>query len=174
MSLYYYDVYHVATSTRYTNRRDWPGNRDISSAGAYVTTSYDFAGHRGFYSTGTSKYISEVGESGYVVSATSVTQYFIIGGGMIAIDNVEQADLSVTYSRGDFIETIKAEEGTYPDNGRVGTTFWYIKRGRTFPELAIKVDGVLKASEDGWVKIDGQLKSVEQMWVKVDGEIKEV
>lgn len=71
------------------------------------------------------------------------------------------------------LETIEAEEGTYPDNGIQGN-YWYVKKGLTFPELKMKVDGQLKTSENGWVKVDEQLKTIDKMWTKVDGQLKEV
>jgi len=77
------------------------------------------------------------------------------------------------YSRGTYVNTIIAEDGTYPDNGRVGTTYWYVKKGRAFPELAAKVDGQVKQGIDGWVKVGGELKRIVQMWTKVGGQLKE-
>lgn len=81
---------------------------------------------------------------------------------------------STSYSRGSFIDTIIAEDGTYPDNGRVGTTYWYIKRNKAFPDFKVKADGQLRTAEEGWVKVNGILRPIEQMWVKDNGSLKEV
>ena len=37
------------------------------------------------------------------------------------------AKLTFTNAKGDFIETVTAEDGTYPDNG-VSGSYWYIKK----------------------------------------------
>lgn len=43
-----------------------------------------------------------------------------------------------------------------------------------FPEFNMKVDGVLKTSENGWVKIDGQLREIDSIYTKIDEILKEV
>ncbi len=75
--------------------------------------------------------------------------------------------------KGAYKDTVIAEDETYPDNGIQGD-YWYVKTGKAFPELTIKIDNQLKTSEAGWVKIDGQLKEIEKIWTKVDGQLKEV
>lgn len=80
---------------------------------------------------------------------------------------------NTSYSRGTYVDTIIAEDGTYPDNGRVGTTYWYVKKGRAFPELVVKADGQVKQGVDGWVKVEGELKRIVQMWTKTGGQLKE-
>lgn len=79
---------------------------------------------------------------------------------------------SRNYYRGSYIDTIVAEDGTYPDNDRVGTSYWYIKRNRAFPEMAVKVSGQAKTAIDGWIKVNGQLKRITNIWVKVNGQLK--
>lgn len=81
---------------------------------------------------------------------------------------------STSYSRGSFIDTIIAEDGTYPDNGRVGTTYWYIKGNKAFPDFKVKANDQLRTAEEGWVKINGVLRPIEQMWVKDNNSLKEV
>lgn len=43
-----------------------------------------------------------------------------------------------------------------------------------FPEMQIKINGVLKTSENGWVKINGVLREIDSIYVKVNGQLKEV
>lgn len=43
-----------------------------------------------------------------------------------------------------------------------------------FPEFKIKIDGVLKTSDNGWCKIENELKQIDKIWVKIDGVVKEV
>ena len=86
---------------------------------------------------------------------------------------VNQKRMSSTNVRGDFLNTIVAEDGAYPANGISGS-YWYVKRNKAFPEFKVKADGQLRTSEEGWVKINGVLRPIEQMWVKVNGVIREV
>lgn len=75
--------------------------------------------------------------------------------------------------KGDYIETVIAENGEYPDDG-VYNGYWYIKKGLAFPEFKIKVNGELKTSKNGWVKINGQLKQIDKIWTKINGVLREV
>lgn len=80
---------------------------------------------------------------------------------------------ATSYGRGDFIETIIAEQGEFPANG-FADGYWYVLGKRAFPELKIRQDGQLKTSADGWVRIDGQLRQIQQMWARVNGQLKEI
>lgn len=85
-----------------------------------------------------------------------------------------RGNASTTYTRGSFIDTVIAEDGTFPDNGRVGATYWYIKRNKAFPDFKVKANGQLRTAEEGWVKVNGILRPIEQMWVKDNNSLKEV
>lgn len=80
---------------------------------------------------------------------------------------------STSYSRGSYIDTIIAEDDTYPDNGRSGS-YWYIKRQRAFPEFDVREGGALYKSQDGWVRVEGVQKTIQQIWVRDDGTLKEI
>ena len=45
---------------------------------------------------------------------------------------------------------------------------------KTLPEFAVRQNGQLKSSTDGWVRVNGQLRQIQQMWVRVNGNLKEV
>ena len=75
--------------------------------------------------------------------------------------------------RNQLLDTIIAEDGTYPTNGIQGD-YWYVRGARVFPDFKLKVDGQLKASDNGWVKVNGQLKAIDRIWVKANGQLKEV
>ena len=77
------------------------------------------------------------------------------------------------YIQGTYINTIVAEDGTYPDDGISGS-YWYVKGALVFPSMGIKVDGVLKTSVDGWVKIDGVLRHVDSIWANINGVLKKL
>lgn len=84
----------------------------------------------------------------------------------------ERSAAITVYSKGAYIDTIVAEDGTYPEDGPVGN-YWYVKGARAFPQLAVKTGGQVKQGIDGWVKVGGQLKRIVQMWTKVGGQLKE-
>ena len=52
---------------------------------------------------------------------------------------------STNYTKGTYIETIEAEDGTYPVNGTLDYVYWYVKTTVVFPELNFKIDGVFKS-----------------------------
>ena len=85
----------------------------------------------------------------------------------------ERGASQTTYAKGTYVDTIKAEQSTFPANGKSGN-YWYVKGKRAFPELKIRQAGQLKSSADGWVRVNGQLKQIQQIWVRVNGQLKEV
>lgn len=76
-------------------------------------------------------------------------------------------------SKGSYVDTIVAEQGTYPANGISGD-YWYVLKARAFPEFAVRDNGQLGTAIDGWVRVDGQLKQIQGMWVRVNGQLKEI
>ena len=56
----------------------------------------------------------------------------------------------VSCDRGDFVDTVIAEDGTYPDDGIQGD-YWYVRTKRAFPEIKIVQNGVLKTAVQGYV-----------------------
>ncbi len=186
MARYYYERYRVksSTSSYYVQGSGWTLNNagtwtdDDSSLTGYA--SYSFSSSSGYSPSGTqySGKVSTMPSTFYQVDATTVYRWQVTnqGGGnyYVKIDEQEATrQTSTSYSRGTYVDTIIAEDGTYPDNGRVGTTYWYVKKGRAFPELAAKVDGQVKQGIDGWVKVGGELKRIVQMWTKAGGQLKE-
>lgn len=154
-----------------------------------ISRSYTAVGNRlimyssrGFDSgTGTYRfvkktYFSEKGSARGAYISQTTGSYSYKTSGAINADGYwwERGSSYTTYYRGSYVDTIVAEDGTYPDAGRVGTTYWYVKQGRAFPPLKIKVDGQLRESVDGWAKVDGVLKQITSMHIKTAGEIKEV
>lgn len=79
------------------------------------------------------------------------------------------------YVKGDYIDTITAEYGTYPDDGEQDGYWWEaIGPAWTAPDLKVKVGGALKTYKDGWVKVDGALKRINKMWAKINGVLREI
>lgn len=80
---------------------------------------------------------------------------------------------STTYNKGAYVDTIIAEQGTYPANGISGS-YWYVLGKRAFPDFKTRQGGQLKSSVDGWVRVDGQLRQIQQIWVRANGQLKEI
>lgn len=78
-----------------------------------------------------------------------------------------------TYSKGIYVESTIAEDGTYPNDGEQDG-YWYVKDRLAFPELGLKIYNELKFSEMGWVKIDGAIREIESIYTKISGNIKEL
>ena len=180
MARYYYDRYRVSTSTYYTEG-SWstPSYAPVASDyKIYGHSSYDFNSSTGQFSTSGPQTYVTVASTGYAMhttSGSSITarygdkdgsQYYVVSTSM-------SSQSHSSYVKGSYIDTITAEDGTFPDNGRVGTTYWYVKKGRAFPELVVKADGQVKQGVDGWVKVEGELKRIVQMWTKTGGQLKE-
>lgn len=85
-----------------------------------------------------------------------------------------------TYSRtrkrieekGDFIETIEAEEGEYPDDGKYTDGYWYVKRGKV-NSLKVNIDGEIKDVTNMYANIDGQPRKIIKIFYNINGELKE-
>lgn len=66
----------------------------------------------------------------------------------------------------------------YRVRGANGTAYSSYKTSQTitvqsFPEMGIRVNGALKASDAGWVKVNGQLREIDTIWVRINGVLKE-
>lgn len=77
--------------------------------------------------------------------------------------------------RGSLVQSnMVAEDGTYPANGRHTDGYWYVRGVLAFPEFQMKINGLLKTSEAGWVKVGGALREIDTITVKVNNILREV
>ena len=74
---------------------------------------------------------------------------------------------------GALIETLKAEEGTYPDNGISGS-YWYVKTKRAFPAIRVIAGGSVKTCTEGFVVVGGTLKRITAAYTVVGGALKQI
>ena len=168
MARYYYEKYrlkYIAGDSEYTG--------DTYDMTLIVYPSYSFSESTGYSVVGVGETLVsyDIDTVSYRVSGNTLLMYVRKREGTQPY--ASRFTATATIAKGNFIETVIAEDGEYPDNGIQGS-FWYIKKGLAFPELKMKIDGQLKTSENGWVKIGGQLKEIDKMWTKVDGQLKEV
>lgn len=68
------------------------------------------------------------------------------------------------------IETLTAEEGTYPDDGIHTDGYWYVKIKLAFPTMRILRDGQWAEVETGFVLKDGVWKPIEEIYKLQDGQ----
>ncbi len=75
-----------------------------------------------------------------------------------------------SYSKGSYIETVTAEDGTYPDNGISGS-YWYVKTTLAFtPKIWVNINGSMKAMDIGSsINIGGSMKEIDSVWVNING-----
>lgn len=87
----------------------------------------------------------------------------------------DSCSYDTTPIKGAYIDTIQAEDGTYPNNGISGN-YWYVKDTAVFtpPDLKIRVNGQLETYSDGWVRVNGQLRKIDLIWIRVNGVLKKI
>ena len=171
MASYYYNKYEIETSWSPYLESTLTLGSGYQALHGYE--SYYFS-HNGIFSPKGDQISVYPGSHGavFVSFGGSMTAY-TFGGTNTAYEHTYKGD--PTTVRGAFIETVMAEEGTYPKNGPHGG-YWYIKgaQARTFPELKTRQGSQLKTAADGWVRVSGQLRQIQQIWVRENGQLKEV
>lgn len=75
-----------------------------------------------------------------------------------AIQNSREVPSGGYYYQGSFIDTLIAEDGTYPNNGRAGS-YWYVK-GAKATNMSVNIGGVWKDA-DPYVLVNGIWKTVD-------------
>ena len=184
MAKYFYERYTLTKT--YSNRRSGGEgtNQPMTPYDFPIYTSYSWTAAQGFYGTGSThplaaEFYSPYGNICYVIAPTAVQAVlstnpaYEIYEGMyleVSLDAIEICDY--TNSKGTYLSTIEAEDGTYPDNGVQGG-YWWVKGALVFPSLKLRVGGELKTSEMGWVRVGGALKEIESITVRVGGALKE-
>lgn len=171
MAKYLYDKYSVKSSYSITTVL----NGEYSYGETYAIegySGYSFNTSTGIFTlTGTMMPL-DAGQSGtlYTLNGNTLFSESWIN---MTTTRLMESSATLNYAKDVFIETISAEDGTYPIDG-VSGLYWYVKKGLAFPSLQIKIDGVLKASTDGWVKIDGALRQIEGIWTNINGVLKKI
>lgn len=129
MALYYYDKHNVVAAyydgqTSFSAYSTFNGSQSGSA-------SYAFSSSAGFTVSGSASISSpSMGATIYMLISSTIIEKYVVdydnGGGDWG-GTVYRA--TCTYhgaAKGTYIETVQAENGTYPDNG-VSGLYWYVK-----------------------------------------------
>ena len=78
-----------------------------------------------------------------------------------------------------FVIDIGIDTITFRVSAYNGITYSGVRTSSTitikwFPEFKIRINGVLKTSDDGWVRVNGVLKKIDTIKVRINGVLKEV
>lgn len=143
MALYYYDKHQsvlLTSTTTYYTENSWGSWSSwiVDNSGVSGYRSYGFSSSSGFYAQGV--YISNSnGTSVVSVSSTSVTEYensqIYAGSGNYnwytrsrTKTATKHTNTTSYYTKGSYITTVVAEDGTYPTNGRHSDGYWYVRQ----------------------------------------------
>lgn len=81
-----------------------------------------------------------------------------------------------TPSRGVYVDTIQAEDGTYPDNGirkinGVTQYYWYVKDDLAYnpPNISVNINGQYRQYDEGFVKINNTWRQIDEIYTKING-----
>lgn len=183
MALYYYSRYTLDAT--YTNRISTGWNANIIN-----TTDTSLTGNTGYAFYITQGFIGHLpstvmagSEDGiwsspiYIDSTlhdtiTRVQLKGTVAGSIQKYSGIWETSTRTLDRQGDYLATLIAEDGTYPDNGKSGS-YWYVKGALAFPQLEFKIDGVLKTAEMGWTRIDGVLYQIESIKLRIGDVLKE-
>ena len=83
---------------------------------------------------------------------------------------VKYLDGKPTPIKDTLIDTIEAEEGTYPDDGVHSDQLYYVKLKPVFPTMRILRDGQWTEVETGYVLKDGVWKPIEEIYKLQGGQ----
>lgn len=186
MARYYYDKHNIATSYTYYDRRpgDLIDHYDLwyKSSGGFL--SFGWSSSEGYYGVNWTTNLS-VGTIFYRGFGTYLTWNIVEedlgtsypgyeGNHMLRVlyKQLEVCSRRTSYSKGSYIETIVAEGGTYPDNGRQDG-YWWVKGALAFPSLGLRIDAALKTSEMGWARIGNEVREIVSITERIDGALKE-
>lgn len=141
MALYYYNKYQADSNTGYENYQEgsleYQGvtSSPATNTGYTLGSFYDTTPFSVYYWAGE---ISETVGDGYNSSSllspsysnTSRTvMYYLYDSGNDNVQvyrRIDTCDSYTYYTQGSYIETLVAEDGTYPDDGKSGS-YWYVK-----------------------------------------------
>lgn len=141
MSLYYYKKYNADSNTGYENYQEgtliYQGvtNEPAQNTGYTLGSFYDTTPFLTYYYSGeitetvNSSNQSSLLATSYTNTTRNVMYMLYIQDGLSGVQvytRQDTCDSYTYYTRGSYIETLVAEDGTYPDDGKSGS-YWYVK-----------------------------------------------
>lgn len=180
MALMRWGKYYVNSEVEYTNPRSTGGmellNRyGTGSNGVWGYTSYGFDSSIGFYVDGSYVFSDNVidipsGSSGNEVHILAFDPDSSGSGGIVNVYRAYICDQTYTYSKGNFIEEVTAEAGTYPTDGRSGS-YWYtlIGSAESFASLRLNNNGVGNKGKNVWLNNNDAGIKATAMWINDNG-----
>lgn len=114
-------------------------------------------------------YISEWAADAWNNGQSQQIMYKINGQGYYN-NRGEISKSSLSYNKGNLIETIKAEEGSYPLNGLYSDGYWYIKGDKATIPINTNINGDWKESETAYVNVNGVWKEIKGIHQAQNGE----
>lgn len=72
-------------------------------------------------------------------------------------------NFTTQYHQGSYIEDLKAEDGTYPENGRHSDGYWYVKSGKVITKH-IKKDGKTYEVDEQYIMYNGKLHVIDESY----------
>ena len=180
MARYFYDKHTITTSYSYSNRRSLSASGSARiNKNSTIHTNYSFSSASGFYGTGANTFWNVYIVGTYDIYLVSNESVYMV---TVAVQDgdyfdcnttgVEECDRTTSYSKGAYIETVIADDGTYPANGMSGG-YWYVKGALAFPSLGFCIDEALKTSEMGWARIGNEVREIVSITGRIDGALKE-
>lgn len=180
MAKYYYDKFETKVQYKAVYGSEKYSDIEVG-VGITGDSNYTLFPNTGVFTGGATKTIvaghDPSGSKVYSIinGGESVVQHTILGrGGVDTKHSQWDRDIfSETYlGVGSFIETVTAEEGTYPDNGVQGE-YWYVKKDKVGLNLYPRIDGQIKQVTEAKVRMNGELKDILGIWTRIDGKLKE-
>lgn len=184
MARYYYDVYELKSYSYEYNLRNFRNSHLVGvNSGRFANihgySDFGYTSESGYYGIGSAS-LGEDGACYRIYSSYELTLFVLTGteGSDYLADVYHYRldydyDIGYEYYRGDYIKTIIAEDGTYPNNGH-DYDYWYVKGDRAFPRVQSKINGELVDIVAAQVKIEGELRDIVRIEVKKDGELVEL
>ena len=196
MAKYYYDKYMVEEKKEWhypgtTTKSSLSGTRKVTYGDPALSSSVKVNSSSMLTGTGTSWNMAEVtvGLKGYIIygyfdskyGGSSKMEYGRVS--FVASDNsyfnvslehvIERDSYSIIKKvKGNFINSVIAKDGTYPNNGVKGD-YWYVKREKA-PDIKANVNGEARDISKVYVNINGQRREVTSMYANINGQAKEV
>lgn len=174
--LYYYAKHEVAITRTYSNPHFYNAYGFIRDSQLHSgSLSYGWTPENGYYEDGGGAFCYIDNPVVYNVYSPheleEVNFSHIDGDGAHYNVWVYALDITEDRSKGDFIETITAEYGTYPDDGEQDG-YWYVVIGAVFPRMKVDIGDQKVIIVRGKVNIGGVLRPITNIKYNIDGELK--